>query len=562
MKSFMKLFINISLIALAVISICSCSKKGGGDIVKPTVASTIPASDATGVEVSDPIYIVFTEEMNPVTITNARFVLEANSETVSTSVSYDDSTRTATMHHASSLENSTNYVVTISKQVTDTSGNSMEEDYSFSFTTADVLFGSLSWENPLPQGNTLNGVWSFSESDIFAVGNVGMIVRSDGATWSVMESNTNVDLGAVWGTSAENVYAVGGSGAILHYDGTTWSLSYTESEGATLYSIWGSSASDIFVGSDNGILHWNGSEWSSMALPQETRVLGIWGLSSNDVYATDATNRLLKYNGSSWSIFEDFSGTILRTVWGTSASNIYTGGYATFSDDHMFHYEGSGWSVEEDVTSGLYAIWGSSARDVYAAGTAGYMVHYDGSTWRDMSRHYVSYTQMDGTASNDVYAVGEYGLIEHYDGADWNIENGTNIWTLNDVFGLTGTNIYAVGSAGTVLQYDGTTWTRLDPLADARDNFGIDGTAANDVYVVNCRDDIDSFDGGDIFQYDGADWTAVVEDALVCLRSIWAGIFTGTTFQTNSMILMETEAKEHRLLVKFVLAQTLMRASN
>jgi hypothetical protein len=35
--------------------------------------------------------------------------------------------------------------------------------------------GEWQWQNPLPQGNTLRGVWGSSGSDVFAVGRDGIV---------------------------------------------------------------------------------------------------------------------------------------------------------------------------------------------------------------------------------------------------------------------------------------------------------------------------------------------------------------------------------------------------
>ena len=113
--------------------------------------------------------------------------------------------------------------------------------------TQTVDYSSTSWQLSQPQTNTLLGIWGIAENDVFAVGDKGTILHYDGATWSVMESGTTVDLRGVWGTSATNVYAVGyEGGTILHYDGLEWS---TINSGTTntLYNIWGSTASDIFI---------------------------------------------------------------------------------------------------------------------------------------------------------------------------------------------------------------------------------------------------------------------------------------------------------------------------
>jgi hypothetical protein len=114
------------------------------------------------------------------------------------------------------------------------------------------------WQNPLPQGNDLYGVWGSSGTDVFAVGGSGTIMHYDGSAWSAMSSGTTDLLFSVWGRSATDVFAVGGNGTILHHDGRAWSAM---SSGTTnhLEGVWGSSASDVFaVGNGGTILHYAG----------------------------------------------------------------------------------------------------------------------------------------------------------------------------------------------------------------------------------------------------------------------------------------------------------------
>jgi len=80
--------------------------------------------------------------------------------------------------------------------------------------------------NPGPyyyNGVNLNGVWGNSASDVFAVGDRGVIIHFDGYTWSPMSSGTTSSLNGVWGSSGVDVFAVGVGngvyyeGGILHY---------------------------------------------------------------------------------------------------------------------------------------------------------------------------------------------------------------------------------------------------------------------------------------------------------------------------------------------------------
>jgi hypothetical protein len=99
--------------------------------------------------------------------------------------------------------------------------------------------GGWQWQNPLPTGNTLFGVWGSSGSDVFAVGDGGAILHYDGATWSAMRSGTTEWLSGVWGSSGSDVFAVGSNFTVLHYDGTGWSAMISGMD-YTLHDVWGS----------------------------------------------------------------------------------------------------------------------------------------------------------------------------------------------------------------------------------------------------------------------------------------------------------------------------------
>jgi hypothetical protein len=97
------------------------------------------------------------------------------------------------------------------------------------------------WQNPLPQGNDLTGVWGSSGSDVFAVGFGGTIVRYNGSAWATMTSGTTEKLTGVWGSSGSNVFAVGAGGTILRYDGSAWAT-MTSGTTRTLFGEWERSA--------------------------------------------------------------------------------------------------------------------------------------------------------------------------------------------------------------------------------------------------------------------------------------------------------------------------------
>ena len=106
-----------------------------GDTVAPTVESTSIADGARGVDIDTDISVTFSEAMNESSINTSTFVVTTGSTTVSGSVSYDSRTLTATFNPSSSLSYSTAYTVTLDSAVEDLAENSLESDYSWSFTS-------------------------------------------------------------------------------------------------------------------------------------------------------------------------------------------------------------------------------------------------------------------------------------------------------------------------------------------------------------------------------------------------------------------------------------------
>ncbi|GAG13450.1 unnamed protein product, partial [marine sediment metagenome] len=108
-----------------------------GDITPPTVTSTSPVADATGVAVGTTVSVTFSEAMDASTITTGSFTLDS----VAGSVSYDSGTYTATFTPNENLSRNAVYTATLSTDITDAAGNPLASAYSWSFTTADVIPG-------------------------------------------------------------------------------------------------------------------------------------------------------------------------------------------------------------------------------------------------------------------------------------------------------------------------------------------------------------------------------------------------------------------------------------
>ncbi len=111
------------------------------DTTPPTVTGTFPVSGAAGVGTSASPTATFSEAIGSSTVSTSTFVLvpQGSSTPVAANVTYDVTTRTATLDPAADLTPGTAYTATVvggSSGVKDTAGNALAGDVSWTFTTA------------------------------------------------------------------------------------------------------------------------------------------------------------------------------------------------------------------------------------------------------------------------------------------------------------------------------------------------------------------------------------------------------------------------------------------
>ena len=125
------------------------------------------------------------------------------------------------------------------------------------------------WQNPLPQGNDLEGVHSFNQTTAIAVGSTGTIIKTTdgGCGWIFKTSSTNESLRAVFFVNDQVGWVAGNHGIILKTadGGETWIIQ-NNNPTYTLYSIhfidvntgWAVGSSGKILKTTNG-----GSTWTT-----------------------------------------------------------------------------------------------------------------------------------------------------------------------------------------------------------------------------------------------------------------------------------------------------------
>ena len=110
------------------------------DTTAPTVLSTVPVNGAINVPLNQIVTATFSEEMDPVTITNITFTVTGPGLPIPGGlVSYDPLTKIATFSPDADLAPSSTYTGTITTGAKDLAGNALASNYVWTFTTGTGL---------------------------------------------------------------------------------------------------------------------------------------------------------------------------------------------------------------------------------------------------------------------------------------------------------------------------------------------------------------------------------------------------------------------------------------
>ncbi len=237
-----------------------------------------------------------------------------------------------------------------------------------------ILHYDGSWSQMTsPAAERLEDAWGSSSSNIFAVGSprlVGStryytILRWNGSSWSVM-STSSVPAGksgilrSVWGSSGSDVFAVGDDGVVLRYNGSDWTAM---SSGTTdpLYGVWGAASNNVYaVGMFGTIIQYNGTSWSALEtsgnIPGEKT--GLWNAVTALAFSPEghiyaATNRQGVYasanKAKSWINMSAPPYTINAVVAGSVISGGSAGTYSLSGEGLLF-----GYVSDVNMGTGLY----------------------------------------------------------------------------------------------------------------------------------------------------------------------------------------------------------------
>lgn len=273
---------------------------------------------------------------------------------------------------------------------------------------------------PVPTRANLYGIFGTDVTNVFAVGERGTVLHSDGIVWTALPSGGSARLSAVWSSGPDAMWAVGDGGAILRGQDLTKpgrSLRWEQSGSKNLYGIWGSSARELWaVGAGGAIRRWQGTAWESVVSPTVVALRGVWGSGPADVWAVGDQGVLLHWDGSSWTVVPGRARGALYGVGGSRPG----AAWAVGEQGLIWSWDGGLWQPSPSgVTVPLYAVFSSPEAGPWAVGEAGTLLRRNGGIWdaAELGQGPAAPPRLQGiwgAGAFDVWAIGEGGTVLRY----------------------------------------------------------------------------------------------------------------------------------------------------
>jgi len=236
------------------------------------------------------------------------------------------------------------------------------------------------------EGEDLNDIWGVGSGDTmeaWAVGDAGNLIHF------IDEGYNNYDVGtgnfeAVGGPSTNWLFFAG-YGGVYFYDGDAWTYE-TVPAGARINDVWATVDIAFAVGEDGLLLRRVSAAkgWEMMTSPTDLPLFAVGGATAADLWAVGQDGIVLRLTGSDWVEFDAdpdpkspgvqrFTGQSLWDVWGIQNDAVYAVG----NNGTAFVWDTETWTeLPTGVDNNLYAVHGSTAYDVWAAGNRGMAIHY------------------------------------------------------------------------------------------------------------------------------------------------------------------------------------------
>jgi photosystem II stability/assembly factor-like uncharacterized protein len=423
----------------------------------------------------------------------------------------------------------------------------------------NIVFAQAVWGPPSSFGtsnylpNTMNDVYYTSSSDVWVVGNQGIILKSvdAGQTWTEIPSGVLTNLFGINFSSATNGIIVGDLGTVLSTvdGGATW-VSKNIQDVTLLFDAQILTPLDYIVVGQSGKIYKTtdgGDNWATIPSGYISSLNGIDFTSATHglIVGDDGTILYTINGGSSWlprlsGIFQkiyDIQYVSATEAWAVGQSGkiiVTTDGGATWAEQTsltsadlfgLYMLDNlNGWAVgssgtflytvdggitwdgiDPGTTKDLKAIHFSSALDACLVGVSNYIAVTNdaGFVWDIRIESAIEVSGLRSTFFTppaNGWAVGDNGKIIYTTdgGFNWMEQNSGTNEILTSIFSIDGLNAWACGDNGTILKTTdgGVNWIDYSIVSGPIFN-SIFFTSSNVGWIVGANGEIHkSIDGG------------------------------------------------------------------
>lgn len=343
---------------------------------------------------------------------------------------------------------------------------------------------------------TYSFVWGSGPTDVWAItGDEGVdrtvrypgyvVGHFDGGTWARIDTKLPGSPRAMWGSSSSDLWVVGDRGLISHVQGGQWSSLSLIAEGEPVTYGACSFGGGKLVAVGGSVAHASGTLsaavirrgadrlWSTVEPSWEkpaTYPIGVLrsvACLAPDLIIALGDHGILEGAGSTWRVvrFAPVFENSLSKVWGSSAADVWAVGSDNTHLGRVLKRDATGWrDVQIPAVGTLHSVHGTASDDVWAVGEDGKVVHFDGATWSLVDTGVLEdFYDVLAISRNDVWIVGRNALTLHWNGAAWTrVPNpATSFYSLQAVAATGPSDVWAVGN-GIIMSWNGSTWTILD----------------------------------------------------------------------------------------------------
>jgi hypothetical protein len=254
-----------------------------------------------------------------------------------------------------------------------------------------VAWQSLTPPAPPEIGVTYYGMDAVSPTNIWAVGETAnfytAIIHWDGHRWAQQFAPSLYRLNAVSMLAETDGWAVGNNGLILKWDGSGWQVVPSPIQNAFMYGVDMVASDDVWISGGSGlILHWDGDAFHNIPSGVTTTLRDIHMLESDSGWIVGPNGLILQWDGVAW---EEVATHITAPLFGVYMVDNETGwavgglSDASGGSGVILHWDGDEWTewpVPDNVPT-LIGVHFDAADNGWAVGQLGVMLHWNGTSW-------------------------------------------------------------------------------------------------------------------------------------------------------------------------------------